>query len=199
MDRDEFLKKVENLRLMLNVWHTSSNQKFPSEALGLLTDLWDSFSGSDATSMDMLKLHRLEDPTWRNPLLTFRLERHGRIMHGSSRAEMYTWTIDLNLGTATCREDGYRQKEARAKPLKVEPICKEVAALIHATKDHECLKWSDDFSRVTVRIGKVIPEDSYKQTIAGRRKRFRQCLLPILHDMGWEPVVGSTPNTYERR
>jgi len=53
------------------------------------------------------------------------------------------------------------------------------------------LKWFSD-GYVIVSIGKVIPEGGPKQTVAGRRKRFRQALDAILKATGWEKVRANT-------
>jgi hypothetical protein len=47
------------------------------------------------------KIERIEEATWEDPIFTFVIERHGRTVHGSSRAELQRWTVDLDAGTAT--------------------------------------------------------------------------------------------------
>ena len=168
------------------------------EAASLLSEIWDDLCGSDDTSMSTEKLHRLEEPVWESPVLRFKMERHGGTVMGSSRADMYTWSINLRDGSARCTEDGYRQIYRRQKPLRVGPLCEKVVALIESGRDHEYLKWSADKGRVTVRIGEVIPNDAVEQTVVGRRKRFRKALEPALSERGWRLVSGTTANTYER-
>ena len=67
--------------------------------------------------------------------------------------------------------------------------------IIHGTEDPR-LKWKSD-SLVQVRIGKVISATTglAKQTLIGRRKRFRAALEAQLHQSGWE-VAGQ--NTYAK-
>jgi len=55
-----------------------------------------------------------------------------------------------------------------------------------------------------VRVGKIIPADGFQQTVAGRRKRFRDNLRAAMAASGWSvgttggastPAAFSTPET----
>ena len=163
----------------------------------LLTDAWDRLEGGSDTKMDACKVSlRLEEPVWNPPILEFVIERHGRTVAGSTRADVHHWYVDIEKGTASWVKGTHRQLHPMNPPLRVQPIAEEIAALItEGTKDDR-LRWRDD-GIVQVQIGKVIPEESLpKQTIQGRRKRFRKALEEILEPKGWE-VVRS--NVYRRR
>lgn len=101
-----------------------------TEVERLLAVAWDDLLRDDG-GMESYKLfNRMEDVTWTPPLLTFRIERHGATVMGSSRAEMQAWTIDVEKGTACCEAKGYRQLSPRQRPLDVKPLAAEVAGLI---------------------------------------------------------------------
>lgn len=69
--------------------------------------------------------------------------------------------------------------------LDVEALAEEIAALIVSRKEDDRLRWYED-GQVRVLIGKVLPEASaVKQTLAGRRKRFRAALAERLAAEGW--------------
>jgi len=80
----------------------------------------------------------------------------------------------------------------------VKPLADEVVELIGEGADDERLKWSADRTRVTVLTGKVIPSGGFRQTVEGRRKRFRQALIERMQQAGWREVQGTSPNTWER-
>ena len=150
-----------------------------AEALHLLEAAWRDlvFQGSSEEKMSAWKLHRAESLTWRRPCLSFRIERHGGTVLGSTRAELHEWTIDVDAGTRTCStRAGRRQLRPMQSRLKVEPIAVEIAALIASGAQDPRLQWSNEGRRVKVLIGDVIPGVGPKMTTAGRRKRFRAAL-----------------------
>jgi hypothetical protein len=65
----------------------------------LIAAVWDDLSGDDG-GMEAHKLSRMENPIWNPPVLTFRIERHGGTVLGSSRAVVQEWTVDLERLTA---------------------------------------------------------------------------------------------------
>ncbi len=160
----------------------------PSELVGKVANVWEQFSGHDAEGMneDKLSPDRVEDPEWAAPLLTFRIERHGAFCRGSSRAEIHQWTLDLEKMTAICAEDGYRPKTPKSPALRVRPLVAAVVDLIIQRREDDCLKWNDDGS-VLVLAGKIIPDErTCKQTLTGRRRRFRAELIRQLREHGWQ-------------
>jgi hypothetical protein len=74
-------------------------------------------------------------------------------------------------------------------------IAEEIAEAMINQRDHAALKRYPD-GRVRVQISTIIPNDGFKQTISGRRKRFRKALEERLAQHGWESV---SMNTYKRK
>ncbi|MFX0199763.1 MAG: hypothetical protein ACFFCW_26880 [Candidatus Hodarchaeota archaeon] len=64
----------------------------------------------------------------------------------------------------------------RSSTLKTKPLAEQIGKLIVKRQDDKKLKWSDDKTDVRVIIGEIIPDDTAKETVAGRRKRFRRDL-----------------------
>ena len=139
---------------------------------------------------------RTEKMQWNPPFLTFQIERHGGTVKGSSRAKLQCWTVDIEAKSASHDESGFRQVRPRAKPLNVESLAREVAQLVSDRSSDHRLNWYEDGS-VRVHVGKIIPkDDTPKQTLVGRRKRFRAALVKVLQDKGWEE---KTRHVYVRR
>ena len=161
-----------------------------------LAPVWPSFSGPYDEAMSSGKLGRIEDPKWQPPLLTFVIERHGGFVLGSTRAELQQWTVDLDTLTASAEGVGRRQLRPLAPRLNVAPLVAEIAELIAAGIDDDRLGWSSDRQTVRVRIGKIIPADGFAQTVAGRRRRFRDRLTAALAASGWS--VGTAAWTFVR-
>jgi hypothetical protein len=146
------------------------------ELIVVLENAWDALD-RDNTRMTAFKLGRLETPQWDGRVLTFSVERHGWTTMGSTRAEVQHWEVDPQTGTARVVASTHRQLRAMAPRLNVRPLAREVAALIVNSVDDDRLKWSADRTVVTVRIGVIVPEGSAaRQTITGRRRRFREAL-----------------------
>lgn len=162
-----------------------------------LMECWDEISGSEAEGMESHKLSgRIEHAEWRPPTIVFKIERHGATVQGSSRAELHRWQIDLDTVSATCEKAGFRQLTKMAARLDVKPMAEEIANLIFEKITDERLNWNADGS-VRVAIGKILPDDSAaSQTLAGRRKRFRNALESMLEVKGWSRIRA---NHYELR
>jgi hypothetical protein len=142
----------------------------------VLTGAWDRLDRDDR-SMAAFKLKRLEVPYWDGSMLTFAVERHGGTVLGSTRADVQHWAVDPRAATARIVRRTHRQLSAMAPRLDVRPLAVDVAALILAGVSDDRLKWSPDGATVTVRIGRIIPDDSAaRQTVTGRRRRFRAAL-----------------------
>jgi hypothetical protein len=161
----------------------------------LLAACWDEFAGHDADGLAGHKLRgRMENVTWNPPVLAFDIERHGGTVLGSSRAEVHSWSVDLEQMIATCRMGRHRQLTPMQPRLKVEPIVEEITRLIINRQQDDRLRWRAD-GTVQVLVGKILPEGSaVKQTLAGRRKRFRKALTDRLKAEGW-PLV-KPPSTF---
>jgi hypothetical protein len=156
---------------------------------GLLASCWHELAGSRESRMSGRKLlGRIESAEWRPPVIDFVIERHGGTALGSSRAEVQRWSVDVAARTAARSSAGRRQVRPMQMRLNVRPLADELAHLIASRAPDPRLKWSRD-GRVTVRIGKVLPEDSaVKQTLLGRRRRLRNQLEQKLAERGWRTV-----------
>ncbi len=164
----------------------------PGEVESFLYDWWDEFIGSDAEAMNCDKLGRMENVSWNPPVLTFDIERHGGTVHGSSRAEIHQWDVNVESMNAFCSTGRFRQLTPRQPPLDVKPLVAEIAELIVGAVDDERVKQNKDGS-VRVVIGKIIPDDGPKETVQSRRKRFRLALEEELKPKGWQSI---RPNVY---
>ena len=154
-----------------------------SKLESLLMDCWDDFSGSGEGGMKTYKLSgRIEQPTWDSPLLSFKIERHGGTVQGSSRAEMQRWTVDTVLKTSRVAEAGYRQLTPRQSSwTKADAMeaAKEVSELIEHNSEDELVTWLKN-GGVKVMISEIVPDNAASQTVIGRRKRFWKCLDELL-------------------
>jgi len=76
----------------------------------LLAACWHEFGGGDSERMHAGKVGRMETVRWDPPVLSFRIERHGAMGAGSTRAGLQEWRVDLDRKTAQCkRRRSYRQ------------------------------------------------------------------------------------------
>jgi hypothetical protein len=151
----------------------------------LLAGVWHTFGGDDGGMAGHKLIGRMESVEWQPPILSFRVERHGGTVLGSTRAEMQHWTVDLDRRTATSEQAGHRQLSPMARRVDVVPIAHEIASLIAGGVIDERLRWLGD-GRVRVEMGKIIPKLSgYKQTVQGRRTRLREALIEALVPKGW--------------
>jgi hypothetical protein len=154
-----------------------------------LAGFWGSFEGNDAEGMAPEKLFgRMEQVRWSPPVLTFVIERHGQTCLGSTRADLHRWTINFIEKTATCEKVGHRQMRPMARRLSIQPLAEEVASKIVQGQGDERLVWEGE-NTVRVVLSAIFPSGSgFKQTIEGRRKRFKQALIQRLEKSGWHHV-----------
>ena len=156
-----------------------------TELAAFLAESWDSLDVDPGSGMAAYKLHgRMEKVTWDPPFLRFTIERHGGTVLGSTRAELQGWRVDVTAGEASWTPAGHRQMRPRAPSLDVRPLADEIADLIIRRANDKRLKWREDGS-VAVQIGQMIPDGGPLQTVAGRRKRFREALEAVLLEVGW--------------
>lgn len=127
--------------------------------------------------------NRMESVTWNPPLLRFDIERHGATVAGSIFADVQSWVINLEKGTAILEGVRKRQLGSRAKSLDTAAIACEITKLIRSGNRDNRLKWKSE-TCVRVLVGVVIPATN-KQTTAGRRKRFWAALEKELKQHGW--------------
>ena len=168
------------------------------ELIGLLFRCWEMLAGGTDGGMAASKLSgRAEQFYWEPPVLSFCIERHGAIVKGgSSRAEVQGWMVNLESATASCSVAGFKQEHPARKPLDVKTIAARILESILKSEEDPRLKWQG-LSRVTVSIGQAIPADAPKQTVNGRRKRFRKELERILEPHGWRPTATGTQCVFE--
>lgn len=141
----------------------------------------------DDGGMEGYKLRgRMESVAWNAPFLQFEIERHGGTVNGSVYAEVQQWTVNIETAEASVERGRRRQVEAKAKPLKVEPIADELMHIIAECQNDPRLKWDGD-SRVRIMIAEVIPATN-QQTTSGRRKRFWKALEQKSQSHGWKRV-----------
>ncbi len=159
----------------------------------LLANCWEELKG-DEGGMEGYKLHgRMENVSWNPPELTFTIERHGGTVMGSTKAGLQRWTVNIEKKEATYVISGHRQLYPRQSRLDVNPIADRIADLIMNKKEDKYLKWYKD-GHVQVLIGEIISmKFTPKQTVDGRRKRFRSALNGRLQEKGWEEI---RPNNY---
>jgi hypothetical protein len=139
---------------------------------------------------------RTEEMQWKPPTLSFNIERHGAMVHGSSRAEIQQWSIDLDRKIAELAALRQRQKLPMDKRLDVKPLAAEIAAFINAGREDQRLKWYGA-DCVRVATSKVIPTTN-TQTTSSRRKRFAGELESVLVPSGWRRKSSGTHLVFER-
>nr|WP_281721651.1 hypothetical protein [Nitrosomonas nitrosa] len=190
-------KSVNELRTFLYTLRPGSNCNW-QELERLLANCWDELEGSFDHAMTGSKLtDRMENLTWKPPILQFLIERHGGTMNGSSRAEVHTWQVNVDLATATCVNDtGRRQLKPMARPWKHQNAVAEFAKLITSRKLDPRLNWRSR-NYVVVKIADIVPKGGANQTTIARRKRFRGGLTEELKRDNWHEC--RKPNHYEYR
>jgi hypothetical protein len=152
--------------------------------LAELSLCWESIPGCDAESTTAEKLRRAEDVCWNPPILSFKLERHGGIVRGSSRASLHCWEVDTMQPEARIIETSMRQLSPNAPVMDIEKKANEIAMLILNGVDDPRVTWLEDRQRVRVNIGEAIPLTNLETTQA-RRKRFRALLESLMAAANW--------------
>jgi hypothetical protein len=149
-----------------------------------LAGCWEELAGSGDGGMVGSKLRqRTEQLAWNPPLLTFRIERHGGTVNGSSRADLQYWEIDIDGAKASIITGGKRQLSPMDKRINAQQLATEVAAIIRDGREDARVSWRG--RSAVVRTGAVIPATN-KQTTAARRKRFSTELEKVLLADGWK-------------
>jgi hypothetical protein len=161
------------------------------KVMKLLANCWHEFRGAGETAMNARKLIRAEDISWNPPVLSFTIERHGAAVLGSTRAELQCWSVDLVRGTAHCEHGKYRQLIRPAPRLDVKPIATRVRNAVQQGPASNCdlvkmkiVVWKNH-DTVFIKHGALISGKGYAQTVAGRRRRFRNELTDQMQNIGW--------------
>jgi hypothetical protein len=143
--------------------------------LVVLSGAWNDLDGAADTSMAGHKVRRIEEASWDPPCLRLVIERHGATVYGSSRAEVQTWSVDVDNGKAKIIHETFRQLRPMAPRLDVAALAREIAGLILGGVSDERVKWSPDHRSVKVNLSAILPP-AVKQTADDRRKRFYAAL-----------------------
>jgi hypothetical protein len=166
------LKAMESLRQHLAGLEPGPIDK--ERLLEVLMPAWASLEGSSEEAMHAGKLSRLEDPYWAPPLLRFSTERHGATVLDSTDAELQSWIVDVDAGSATIGSAGRRKLRKAAPRLDVKSIARELAGVIRTGADDPRVERKADGS-VKVLTREFLPA-AVKQTMEGRRSRFYETL-----------------------
>jgi hypothetical protein len=151
---------------------------------------WDSLDGAMEGGMEGYKLkERMESVVWCGPILSFEIERHGAACGGSKYAEVQAWEVNFSGWTARIVGSRKRLLEPTSPRLNAKHLSEEVVSSIAAGRDENFLTWSSP-DKAKIEVGKLIPTDGPKQTLAGRRKRFNEDLVPRLEAIGWAQLPG---------
>lgn len=189
------LNKLDNLLRLLRRRHPGVlHGDAASEVLEGLRGIWLEVRGSGVTRMEPRKLtpDRVEDLTWDPPRLVFRIERHGAAAHGSANAEVQEWSINLEeMRASTCSVA--RRRLSSVKPIRKAEVLRlatSMASIIVARSDVAFVAHVDTLATVLL---KKVSDDFWflqessapKETVAGRRKRFREALDDAMKERGW--------------
>ncbi|MDA8336995.1 MAG: hypothetical protein M0Z41_18765 [Peptococcaceae bacterium] len=183
---------VERLKAWLSKLAVGPDDAVPpayvDEIEKLLAAAWPSLMGYEEGMKPEKLRGRMEEIHWKPPVLSFAIERHGRTVMGSTRADLQYWDIDLNKRERTSSGGGYRQLYPMASRVNVSPLAEDVArAIVQGQQDDPRLRWKGP-DRVRVIATEVLPayEPVYERTQSGRRKRLWEALEKILQPKGWK-------------
>ncbi len=169
---------------------TVSDEAQVARIQSFLMACWDEFDGSDQESMEAHKLARMEQVRWAPPILGFVIERHGGTVMGSTRAELQFWAVDLERSEARAGSGGYRQLHPRQRPMtrrKMTELVSEIVDLVEKQRKDDRVQYHEDGS-VRVLVSNVIADEGPKETVRGRRKRFRKILEELFAEHGYKLV-----------
>jgi hypothetical protein len=169
-----------------------------AQAKQLLAAIWNDLSGDD-TAMTHDKVERAEVMCWDPPLLHFEVERHGGVVCGSSCASLQEWTIDIDARTKTCFEARFRQIRPMQPRLNVAKIVEGIVTAVQGGYPRKGIDFdgSDD---VRIQVSLFVPSAGVaKDTLLGRRRRFRANLIKAMDHIGWSQVGASRNYRFKRR
>ena len=97
----------------------------------LLIHCWDLLESADDTAMEGYKLiDRTEGLSWNPPYLNFDLERHGGVALGGKVAEVHSWRVNVEEGTAGIVGRTTHPLQPLEKPLNANELVKELTSLV---------------------------------------------------------------------
>jgi len=150
----------------------------------LLCSAWDDLTISDEMGMQGYKVfNRTEELDWAHPYLSFNIERHGAVVMGSINAEVQSWIVDVEEGTAQCSCLRKRKLYNSQKSIRTGAIAAELAEAMVNNKIDDRIRWSRS-GRAQVVLVKIFPS-ACQQTTNGRMKRLKHDLTAILEPLGW--------------
>lgn len=136
----------------------------------LLAASWDGLNGDDGGMAGYKLLNRMENVSWRRPVLSFSIERHGGTVMGSTRAELQHWEVDVEKQTATIVKVGHRQLSPMAERVYIKPLAGELLDAIRSGKKDERLAWIGK-DEVILRTSDIFPTGSaWRMTLDGRSR-----------------------------
>jgi hypothetical protein len=164
----------------------------PAPVATLLAKCWDELPGSEAAGMSGYKLlGRMEDVRWDPPVLSFGIERHGATVLRSTWAEVQYWDVDLQKATASLTGTSRRQvlpMQPRVTKKAMTALANEMADLVESRKADDRVEWLDD-REAHVIVAQLFPEsEGFRDTVSGRRRRFRGILEQVMSARGWETL-----------
>jgi hypothetical protein len=203
------MNKLTELRVtMYNLPAAPIPLEMRDRVLELVLECWFEFDSSRTGKMEPWKTRRDGGPenlTWLPPLLSFEIDRHGGTVMGSTRAERQRWTLNLDTHSAVSKTCGHRQLRPNSPRLDVGPKVRAVCAAVQrgpaSASDlmaQGIVEWRSD-DELRVKHSKLIPDDGPRQTIIGRRKKFRAKLRNEMTAIGWDEVPGRLWITFQRR
>jgi hypothetical protein len=109
--------------------------------------------------MAAYKLERATNPTWRDPIATFQIKRHG-----DPAGQIQSWRVDLVHGIAECVVERPLRSQRSRPEEEVGALAAELVLLIRAGQDDERLRWSERRQAVKVladsALGGATPRDA---------------------------------------
>jgi hypothetical protein len=153
----------------------------------LLYDAWDDLLISNHGGFNKDKhIYRAVNLTWNPPYLTFDVERHGGFVQGSSRADIQSWSVDIQANSATNTSSRSKQMRPASPRMDMAPIVARVGVLVSEHSDDPWITWLDEEkSRCKVNITQIIPDHGPSETVRERRRRLNRDLEKVLGAAGW--------------
>ena len=177
-------EQLGTILVALNTGHLNDTDTSRVEVF--LSKHWDQLFEDSGGGMQGFKVRgRTEEMEWQPPVLSFRIERHGATVLGSSRAEMQHWQLDADHCVAGFNGDSYRQLRPMNSRLDAEIIARELAPFILERKADPRLQWTGNGKVRILSTGILGGESIPAKTLDGRRKRLRKAVLRLIEPHGW--------------
>ena len=101
-----------------------------ADIISVLRRVWHLLEGANAHAMTSDKLERIEGQKWSDPIVTFRIERHG-----SPATQIQRWKINLADATAVCTSEKPLHPRTPRPRLDEYEVAQELARSIRAGAD----------------------------------------------------------------